>query len=87
MTTLFFVRVSRRLFEKGKKILQSHSQSSQFSILLLTTIGLALPAFPQAVNLKLSLLWTSNLKSFLESAPIVADINNDGRDEIGRAHV
>jgi len=35
-----------------------------------------------AENLKLSLLWTTNLKSFLESAPTVADINNDGRDEV-----
>ncbi|NOX65933.1 MAG: PQQ-like beta-propeller repeat protein, partial [Chlorobi bacterium] len=35
-----------------------------------------------AQKLKLDKEWTSNLKSFLESAPTVADINNDGRDEI-----
>ena len=35
-----------------------------------------------AADLKLPLLWEVNLKSFLESAPTVADINGDGRDEI-----
>ena len=35
-----------------------------------------------ANDLKLPLLWEVNLKSYLESAPTVADIDNDDRDEI-----
>lgn len=37
-------------------------------------------AFAQKIQLDKE--WTSNLKSFLEGAPTVADIDNDGRDEI-----
>jgi len=33
-------------------------------------------------NIELEKAWTGNLKSFLESAPTVADIDNDGNDEI-----
>ena len=35
-----------------------------------------------AQKLQLDKEWTSNIKSFLESAPTVADIDNDGRDEV-----
>jgi len=35
-----------------------------------------------AADLQLPLLWTINTHTFLESAPILADIDNDGRTEI-----
>ncbi|MFH1742443.1 MAG: PQQ-binding-like beta-propeller repeat protein [bacterium] len=35
-----------------------------------------------AADLKLPLLWTSNLATFLESAATLADINGDGDDEV-----
>lgn len=35
-----------------------------------------------ATEVKFPLLWQVELKSLLESAPTVADINEDGRDEV-----
>ena len=40
------------------------------------------PCFSQSSKLKLPLLWTAEFNTLLESAPTVADINNDSRDEI-----
>ena len=48
-----------------------------YFILLLTFQS---SAFAQ--KLQLDKEWTSNIKSFLESAPTVADIDNDGSDEV-----
>ena len=42
----------------------------------------AFQSYVFAQKLQLDKEWTSNLKSFLESAPTVADIDNDGRDEV-----
>ncbi len=52
------------------------------SIMLLMGFILILgkPSISQKLELKKE--WTSNLKSFLESAPTIADINNDDREEI-----
>ncbi len=40
------------------------------------------PFFSNSQKLELPLLWTTNQKTFLESAAIVADINGDGKDEV-----
>ncbi|VAX26839.1 hypothetical protein MNBD_IGNAVI01-939, partial [hydrothermal vent metagenome] len=53
--------------------------AKQYLIYLLLLFVFQSSAFAQ--KLKLDKEWTTNLKSFLESAPTVADINNDGRDE------
>jgi outer membrane protein assembly factor BamB len=52
-------------------------------LLTLTLISIILlPLFTFSQELELSLLWRTNQKTFLESAATVADINNDGRDEV-----
>ncbi|MCP5064914.1 MAG: hypothetical protein GY936_21040 [Ignavibacteriae bacterium] len=52
------------------------------SIVLIFAFVFILGESSIAQNIKLNKEWTSNLKSFLESAPTVADINGDGRDEV-----
>ena len=59
-------------FRKYSKIL-----NPLIFILLLVLVE---PSLSQKLDLDKK--WTSNLKSFLESSPMVADINNDGRDEV-----
>jgi len=63
-----------------RKISQIFNLKSSILVIFLLISIFVQPAISQ--NLKLNEKWTSNLKSFLESAPTVADINNDGRDEI-----
>ncbi len=54
----------------------------QDTVFLFFIIFLVLGKVNFSQKLQLDKEWTSNLKSFLESAPTVADINNDGRDEV-----
>ena len=42
----------------------------------------ALTSAAPAAELKLPLLWQTDLQSFLESAATVADLNGDGRDKM-----
>lgn len=53
-------------------------------IWLLCTVGTATLSACQAhaADLELPLLWTTDLKTFTESGPSVADLNGDGRDEV-----
>lgn len=68
--------------QRDKQNISGYSRLTKlFFQFILIMILFSSPGF-SAEKLKLPLLWTSNLKSFLESAPIVADINNNGRDEI-----
>ena len=49
-------------------------------ILVLVTMVLTNTVF--ANEFQMPLLWETNQKTLLESAPMVADINDDGRDEV-----
>ncbi|MCA9734059.1 MAG: DUF4091 domain-containing protein [Deferribacteres bacterium] len=50
--------------------------------LCILILAFIFPDLSPAQNLNLPLKWTTNQKSFLESAAIVADVNNDGWDEV-----
>ncbi|MEN8191419.1 MAG: glycoside hydrolase domain-containing protein [Bacteroidota bacterium] len=52
------------------------------SIPLLIIFMLILGGPSVSQKLELNKEWTTNLKSFLESSPTIADINNDDRDEV-----
>lgn len=64
-----------------KIILRKRLIRNYFLLLLLAALLCPAPG-ATAEKLSLPLLWTSNLKTLLESAPTVADINNDRRDEV-----
>jgi len=56
--------------------------SSIFPVLLLLLHLINIPAVLEAKELKISLMWQVNKNTLLESSATVADINNDGKDEI-----
>jgi len=60
----------------------SKASGLKVSFLLFFILVLSLGDTCFSQNIELEKAWTSNLKSFLESAPTVADIDNDGNDEI-----
>lgn len=65
---------------KGRKLSRVLNMNVPISFLVLVILILGQPSNSQ--NIKLKKEWTTNVKSFLESAPTVADIDNDGRDEV-----
>ena len=54
----------------------------KYFVLLAVFITMSRFISSSAAEIKFPLLWQVELKSFLESAPTVADIDGDGRDEI-----
>ena len=56
----------------------------KFITILVVIVAILLPLFSNSQELELPLLWTTNQKSFLESAATVADINGDTVGEKNR---
>ena len=65
---------------EDRKLSRALNMKVTISFFVLFLLILGQPSNSQ--NIKLKKEWTTNVKSFLESAPTVADIDNDGRDEV-----
>ncbi len=52
------------------------------SLIICFLFSFLVSAFSFASGLDLKILWQTNQKTMLESAPILADINRDGKDEV-----
>ena len=63
-----------------KKLPFFKSKSIKLSFVLI--LFLVAHSTVEAQRLNLKQVWTNNSHSFLESAPTLADINNDGKDEV-----
>lgn len=63
-----------------KKLSRALNLKVLIALFFISILILGQPSSSQ--NIKLNKEWTTNIQSFLESAPTVADINNDGRDEV-----
>ena len=64
----------------NRKLSRTFNLTVSITFVFLFIMILGQPSSSQ--NIKLKKEWTTNVKSFLESAPTVADIDNDGRDEV-----